>query len=199
MKHETRQEIDDAFNDYVEEVVGVLVALAASAYNTGMLTAQYLVKGYTASPAQLYMYTRAYMADYQRMLVEKGGTEIDGVFVPWLIDSKIELRQKVFDIINDGLERGTPPDAIAAELRTVLVDDQLSHALLIATNEATTLRNRGLDRIYENAGVEFVTCVFGPNPCPMCIPHIGRVYRRSEAPYLPRHPYCREYYVPVYY
>ncbi len=197
MKPETEQEIDQAIDEYATEVIGILTAYAVASYMAGMLSANYFVKDHQVSIAQMDADAHMLADDYHRMLVERGGTMIDETFKPWLSDTKIDLRQQIKTLINNELEKGVPVDVITAELATMLSLRE-SDALRIASNEIITLRDRGMDALYRRANVRYVTCVFGPNPCPQCIPHIGRVYRIEEAPYLPRHVHCREYYIPVY-
>jgi hypothetical protein len=131
------------------------------------------------------------------LLVDHGGTIINGEFIPWLKDYQADVRGKIADIIYQGYTQGKHSEQVQEELKNYLIVEQESRRKLIATNELATLRNIGMDRAYTVAGVEYVMRKLGPNPCPVCAPHRNRIYRFGTQPYMPIHPYCMDYYVPV--
>lgn len=197
MRPEIQEEVDKAVDEYVAEVTSILVAFAVTAYMLGELHAHYYLPNYILYPAQHQYYAYEYVQQYKNLLIREGATIIDGEKVSWLKDMSIELRRQIADVIDNGLKFNKPVDTVTRELETFIVGKRSSQIALIAQNEIITLRNRGMDKLYENARVEWVQYKQpGINPCILCASRKDKVYLRSDAPFLPAHPRCPDYYVP---
>jgi len=91
--------------------------------------------------------------DYRDLLTSKGGSMIDGEFVPWLKDAVAADRKTVSDIVINGLKAGKPPSQLRKELETVL-SAQEHNSALVAYQETRRLLNDGTNDRWTNEGIE---------------------------------------------
>lgn len=75
----------------------------------------------------------------------------------------------------DGLARGAGPSEISRELASVIgsggpagTTGAQARATMIARTEAMNAHQRATDARYEQAGVQYVEVILGPNPCDIC-------------------------------
>lgn len=124
-----------------------------------------------------------YLKEYKAGLLD-GHTVIQGKKVYWLRDRTLAERQKIFDIIKDGITKDIGSDQITQELQDYF-KIQKSQAETIAINETAYVQARARDITYQKFGVEKVLWVVGSNPCHICEELAGRVFTWDDLPNTP--------------
>jgi SPP1 gp7 family putative phage head morphogenesis protein len=123
----------------------------------------------------------AYAKEYEQLLIEEGGTIINGTLNPWYRDSTDEQRRRVAEIIKDGIAQGKatgvrekasggyPKGTIAEELHSYF-DTRRSHASTVARTEVGRIKNIGAIDRYKDNRVEEVVILDneGPHSCTRC-------------------------------
>ncbi|MEN6551537.1 MAG: minor capsid protein, partial [Methanobacterium sp.] len=124
-----------------------------------------------------------YLKEYKKSVMD-GYTTIQGKKVYWLRDRTLTERQKIFDILKDGITKGKSRDLIAQELKAYF-EMQKSQAQLIAINETNYIKAQARDITYKKYGVERVLWTVGSNPCHICEELEGRIFTWDDLPYVP--------------
>jgi SPP1 gp7 family putative phage head morphogenesis protein len=130
-----------------------------------------------------------YLKTYQTQIRE-GYTVIQGEKVYWLRDRTLNERQKIFDIISDGIKNGRSPDTVKSNFMDYF-KMQKSQAESIARTETAYVQARGAEIRFKKQGVEKVKWLLGPDPCEVCIPIGGKIFTWDTLPYqIPVHVRC---------
>lgn len=170
-----RDEYDQDMDELEAATLAALLLSIEQSYELGELAVcDYAGVGYSK------VYSK-YLNDYKDLLVNSGGTYIDGEFVPWLDTYNREQRERIWDAI--------------MEQNPALVDDlfakRVGHADMVVRNEGWRLFNDGIRIRGEMLGIDYYYLAPGPNPCPLCAPYVDRVYPVNRLPYWPpRHANC---------
>jgi len=130
--------------------------------------------------------------DYEKELVEKGGTTINGKFVPWLNDRVESERQEIAKIITDGIKNGDTTDQIGEALSKHF-DGYRNQAKAIAHHEGGTIISKGQLSGWDASGHTAVDVLDdeGPNSCQECSDVNGEVWSIDYAnDHAKEHPWC---------
>jgi len=139
-----------------------------------------------------------FLKTYQEQINE-GYTVIQGEKVYWLRDRTLNERQKIFDIIHDGVTENKSKDVITQEFQEYF-SMQKTRAELIASNETRYVQARARDAAYKNSGVEKLRWITASHPCSICEELDGRVFSWDDMPYQqPVHIHCLCDLEPVFY
>lgn len=156
-----------------------LVAGAAKDYLKGTATAyKRLGEKFVAEEVKDDVYS--FLKTYQKQLNE-GYTVIQNEKVYWLRDRTLKERQKIFDIISDGVTQGKSPDVVKKEFQDYF-GMQKRQAERIARTETAYVQANGRDDRYKKFGVERVKWLLGPNPCPECLDYGNKIYTWDTLP-----------------
>ena len=90
--------------------------------------------------------------EYRDLLVNKGGSMINGEFKPWLDDMIAADRQAVTDIVTKGIEAGKPLRDLRKDLDQVFVQGEHNSAL-VAYQETRRLLNDGTKQRWSDEGI----------------------------------------------
>lgn len=208
MKRETREILDAALEEYERRQVGTLVRDATAAYIAGDVRAQGKLRlsvSFDLVHREALEFARGYRSD----LVDRGGSIIQGEFVPWLADQRQGTRSTIHEIIERGIREGKPlgvkeyrsgggypKGSVAADLQEYF-GERKSHAATVARTETRRIDAAGARARYKASDVWGLRRLCGPNPCDECQQYCGQVYPIDEAPELPLHPNCTCDYAPV--
>lgn len=122
--------------------------------------------------------------------IEQGYTIIQGEKVYWLRDRVLNERQKIFDIISEGIKKGLPPDQVNKNFIDYF-NIQKSQAESLARTETAYVQARGAENRFKKQNVGRVKWLLGPNPCEICLPLGGKIFTWETLPYqIPVHPRC---------
>lgn len=104
----------------------------------------------------------------------------------------MEWQVAVKKAVINGIDKGMSAAEMSREINGVVDDLTGYEAERIARTEAARARINGRLGTYLGAGVQMMTYVVGPNPCPeICLPRAGREYTVSMIrAMLPAHPNC---------
>lgn len=131
----------------------------------------------------------AYLKTYKSQISD-GYTYIQGEKVFWLRDRTINERQKIFDIIKEGIIKGKSPDVVKQDFVTHF-GMQKSQAETLARTETAYVQARGAENRFKRQGVEKIKWLLGANPCSECKKYGGKVFTWDTLPFsIPRHPRC---------
>ena len=208
MKKATQKAIDAAIAKYKANIIKELTEAAPEAHIAGDLAALNKLKpigvDFTLVQAEALSYSKKYSKD----LYSKGGSVINGKFVPWLKESSAQKRQNIAKIITDGLKAGKPTTAIggkalgkgtiAYDIAKECSDKGDGWAAMVARTETARIQGHGAMDRYKEQEIEEVKYLCGPNPCEeICAPDCQKVFKINEAPEQPRHPRCVCDYAPI--
>jgi len=133
----------------------------------------------------VYKFLKTYQAQ-----INEGYTVIQGEKVYWLRDRTLNERQKIFDIVKNGIIEGTNPNVTKKEFQNYF-KMQKSQAEAIARTETAYVQARGRDDRYKQSGVKRVKWLLGKNPCPRCQNYGGHIFTWDSLPgETPLHPRC---------
>lgn len=208
MKKATQKAIDAAIAKYKANIIKELTGAAPKAHIAGDLAALNKLKpiavDFTLVQAEALKYTK----DYSKLLYTKGGSMIDGKFVPWVKDLTAHKRENIAKIITDGLKAGKPTTAIggkalgkgtiAYDLAKECSGKGDAWATMVARTETARIQGHGAMNRYKEQEIEEVKYLCGPDPCAeICAPDCQKIFKIDEAPEQPRHPRCVCDYAPI--
>lgn len=133
--------IDAAFTAMKLAFVETLVDNAIDANIAGQVKAGLLMK----MPLNFELVSSravAAVGPYKRALIEGGGSDIQGKFVPWLDDMVRAERERVAAIVENGIREGTALKDISKKLDGVFTEAQ-HNAQLTAFQESKRLYTKG--------------------------------------------------------
>lgn len=200
----------DPDNNVPEELIAVLLLAIPAFENARMETiiagaSQNYLKGtkiayerlgenFVSSDVKDDVYS--FLKTYKKQINE-GYTIIQGEKVYWLRDRTLTERQKIFDIISEGITKGKAPDVVKSEFQNYF-SMQGYQAERLARTETAYVQEKGIYDRYTTFGVKKVKWLLGSNPCPVCAQFGGKVFDIDDLPYLiPVHPSCTCTIVPV--
>lgn len=177
-----------AIPKFEEARIETIIAGASKNYLKGTKTAyKRLNKKFVAEEVKDDVYY--FLITYQKQL-EQGYTVIQGEKVYWLKDRTLAERQKIFDIVSEGITKGKSPEVVKKQFQDYF-GMQKRHAEAIARTETAYVQAQGRDQRYKKFGVEKVKWLLGSNPCPKCIPFGGKIFTWDDLPYQqPMHVNC---------
>jgi len=207
MKKATEKAINAAIAKYKADTIKELTEAAPKAHIAGDLAALKKLRPIAVDFTLVQVEALKYSKDYSKMLYTKGGSMIQGEFVPWLKDSAAHKRENIAKIITDGLKAGKPTTAIggkrlgegtiAYDIAKECSDKGDGWAAMVARTETARIQGHGAMDRYKEQEIEEVKYLCGPDPCPICAVHCQHVYKITEAPEQPLHPRCVCDYAPV--
>lgn len=207
MKKATQTAINAALAKYKADIIKQLTEAAPKAHIAGDLAALNKLKPITVDFTLVQAEALKYSKDYSKLLYTKGGSMIDGKFVPWVKDLTAHKRENIAKIISDGLKAGKPTTAIggkalgkgtiAYDLAKECSGKGDAWAAMTARTETARIQWHGAKTRYEEQEIEEVRDLCGPNPCPLCAADCQKIFKLSDAPEHPRHPGCVCDYAPV--
>lgn len=151
----------------IEAYASVLAWSATDAYLSGQLRASRLLR-IPLSFHVVNLEAVARIANYKHDLIVNGGSVIDGTFKPWLTDMAEEARDKVTQIVEEGIRNGTPLRDVRNALDEVFTMQE-HKSQLVAYQETRRLFNQGtMDRFSDENINEMVWMHMDPqeNPRP---------------------------------
>lgn len=138
----------------------------------------------------------SFLKTYKKQINE-GYTIIQGEKVYWLRDRTLTERQKIFDIVSEGVIKGKSPDVVKKEFQDYFLMQEYQ-AERLARTETAYVQEKGIYDRYTTFGVKKVKWLLGANPCHVCAQFGGKVFDINDLPYLiPVHPSCTCTIVPV--
>lgn len=103
---------------------------------------------------------------YKLALIERGGSDIQGKFVPWLTDMIAADREQVSELVSNAVRQGTPLKELSKQLDTVFTAQQ-HDATLTAYQETKRLYTAGtFDRFKEERIQRGIWHHMDPQPDP---------------------------------
>ena len=139
-----------------------------------------------------------YLNEYKNCIMD-GYTVIQGKKVYWLRDRTLKERQKIFDIVKEGISENKGKEILTRKLQDYF-NLQKTQSELIAGNETQYVQARARDTVYLNFGVERLRWITAAHPCSVCEEFEGRVYTWDDLPYQqPVHIRCLCDLEPVFY
>lgn len=193
-------EYEKAYETFLDSYKAALVKEGTKAFIQGDLKAQKALKlklNFNLVNKEALKYIKKYKQE-----LDKGGSTIQGKWVPWLEDMAKEDRAKIAKILEEGYKAGKPTgvkeykrggypkNSIANDLQGFF-SARRSHAATVARTEIARIQSHGSVNRYQIQGVKKVMwLVF--NPCDICSQYARRVYEIDKVPAeVPRHPNCR--------
>lgn len=197
---EALKAFEKAYEDYEKAYKEALVTNGTKAFIQGDLKAQKaldLKLKFNLVNKEALKYIKEYKKELAR-----GGSTIQGEFIPWLEDKSKEERAAISKILEEGYKAGKatgvkelkkggyPKNTIAADLQQYF-NSRKSHAALVARTEIARIQSHGSINRYHKQGIKKIMwLVF--NPCPICQNYARRVYDIDKMPReIPAHPNCR--------
>jgi SPP1 gp7 family putative phage head morphogenesis protein len=182
-----KQVIGSAIIAYEKAFIGVLIAAASKNYIKGAIGANKLM-GNPGLP-DVISEARTYVKSYSEML-NAGYTMIQGEKLYWLKDRVLEDRQKIFDIITEGLKDGKTTAEIAQEYMDYFQSSK-EYAQMLCQTETAYVQAMAQEEQYKINGVKTVFWVLGDKPCSECEMYGNQTYTWEELPaQIPVHPRC---------
>lgn len=104
-------------------------------------------------------------------------------------------REEIRGIIGQAAEEGLGPAQIAERIRQAGVTQSVARSEAIARSESARAYSAGSLLAYEDAGIEQVEWLIGPEPCELCKPLDGKIIALGEefadgVRHPPLHPNC---------
>lgn len=155
---EAEFELINAFTKTLMRDYGNALAYSASeAYLSGQFRASRLLR----IPFSFHLVNLeaiARVANYKHDLITKGGSVIDGEFKPWLKDMAEEARNRVTQVVEEGIKNGTPLQQVKKALDEVFTLQE-HKSKLVAYQETRRLFNMGgMDR-FKGEGIQQATWI----------------------------------------
>lgn len=202
----------DPDNNVTEELLAVLIVAIPTFENARMETIiagasknylngtkiayERLGENFVSSEVKDDVYS--FLKTYKKQINE-GYTIIQGEKVYWLRDRTLNERQKIFDIIKEGVTENKHQGVIIQEFKNYF-SMQESQAEVIASNETRYVKARARDLTYKKSGVEKLRWITASHPCSVCEELDGRVFTWDDMPYQqPVHIHCLCDLEPVFY
>jgi len=210
MRPTTIERLNQAFASFSKQLRELLIEEAARAHVRGDILAHAKLG---LEPDELHVTQAAldYSRSYGEMLREEGASIISGKKVPWLADMEAEERNRVHDIIQQGIDEGKypgvkervkggyPEGTIANDLEGFF-SDRKSHASTVARTETKRIQNEGALGRYTERGYETVKVLDdeGPNSCAACAAANGQDWTVEYAQdHELEHPNCVRDFAPI--
>ena len=194
MKPETRAAIMKALEERHRDYIKALSRGAMLTHRLAQVEAD-KIAGYQLSPKDWGVINEAavrFAANYQKMLMEKGATIINGEEIPWLDALKTAEREYVSEYIQKGLAEGKAPSELADGLQEHF-NFAKSHAEMVARTETGRIRNVGNMERWGERGFKKVGIIDdeGPTSCEECAKANGQVWPMDYAlSHELQHPNC---------
>ncbi len=141
-----------ATDTMVNSYANILAFTAAESYLTGQFRASRLLR----IPFSFHLVNLeaiARIANYKHDLITKGGSVIDGEFKPWLKDMGEVARDRVTQVVEEGIRNGTPLTQLRSKLDEVFTMQE-HHSQLVAYQETRRMFNQGTMDRFEKEGIE---------------------------------------------
>lgn len=185
-----------------------LASSAAKAYAAGLVTGMKDAK--IVPNAQVVLKeAKAYGQKYGDLLKTEGASIINGEKVPWVADRSTEQRDKIQQIINDGIKEGKatgvkekksgsyPEGTIAHDLESYF-SDRKSQASTVARTEVGRIQSESKFDAWERHGYEEVNVLDGTDDDDACKEANGSTWTIEYARlHTKEHPNCRRTFTPV--
>jgi SPP1 gp7 family putative phage head morphogenesis protein len=168
-----------AIPSFEKSRIDTLVKGASKEYLTGAQTA-YKRLGKKIIADDVKDGVTEFLKIYKKQLND-GYTIIQGEKVFWLRDRTLAERQKIFNIISEGITQGKTPATVKKEFQDYF-SMQKRQAERIARTETAYVQANGRDDHYKKYGVEKVKWLLGPNPCPECLDYGNKIYTWDTLP-----------------
>jgi SPP1 gp7 family putative phage head morphogenesis protein len=200
MKKSLKNKIDKEIDNYIDRSINILTSNAALAFITGEIKADKLMGTSFDKPSPDSL---EYARDYKALLVDKGATIINGEEIPWLAGREKELRQQVYDSLEQGFKEGRKTygsGSIADDIADILGVEHWK-AQRIARTEVKRIMNAGTIVRYNRNNVKFVQVLDneGDNSCDECAEINGQIWTVEYAQsHELQHPNCVRSFVPVF-
>ena len=193
MKTKTQRALDAALEKQQKLLIKSLTVSAAKAYIDGAkLSFEKLGLSFT----QVNQEALKFATEYGELLMKEGASMIQEAIPPygykkvaWLKDSTAKTRKELVDIIRDGLKEGKPvgtkhayEGTIAYDLNQHLLREKTFENVRIARTEPARIQLEAGKRQFISNGILEIRRACGPNPCDICAPLCGRIYKINEAP-----------------
>jgi len=169
MKKKTKDKLDTEIDNYIERTINILSGNAGLAFIAGEIKASgNMGISYDKPSPDSLVYARA----YRQLLVDEGATIINGEKVYWMTDREKELRQQVYDTIEQGFKEGRKTygsGSIADDIAEILGVEHWK-AQRISRTEVKRIMNAGTIQRYERNKVKYVQVLDneGENSCEEC-------------------------------
>jgi len=187
VRWETREAINEAMDDYERDVMRALTVGAYRAYikadeeatvdankddmhegGAGAPTGKGAKPDYKTrvDPKQWMVIDSAaanYIAEYRRLLTEKGATLINGQEVPWLQHFSYEARSEVTNILERGIHEGIGSRELGKELASVFGNSR-AKATTVARTETAQIRGNAKAKRWKERGYSVVRITDGRSP-----------------------------------
>lgn len=196
MKLATGKELDAALDKYQTTITKSLTKSAALSYVDGaQLAAAKLGLGTIPATKEALAYAKQYGTLLSRegaSLIQDSTPPYGYTKIPWLKDSTLATREQVAKTIADGLKAGKPvasiggkhvaDGTIAKDLQDLLVREKAFENVRIARSEPARIQLEASKIQYKANGIKEIKRICGPNPCELCAPLCGRIYKIDAAP-----------------
>lgn len=200
MKKSIKKQIDQEIDDYIQRNINILTGNAGLAFIAGEIKASNLmgVKYDRPSPASL-----EYARDYKQQLIDEGSSTINGKKIKWMADRKKELRQQVFDKLEEGFKEGRKTygkGSIADDIAEILGTEHWK-AQRIARTEVKRIMNIGTINRYNKNSVKYVQVLDneGDNSCEKCAELNQQIWTVEYAQsHELEHPNCVRTFIPIF-
>lgn len=201
--------IEDAINRYIKNIENTTIDGVLRKHLEGGMTAQQSLDRYTrASPGAGVSFTLVkqeavdFISVYKNDLIKRGGGYVwdakqgKPVFVKWLDDQKIAVREGITSKVNEAVEKGWGSGKLAKNLESVWDETDVRNSR-IARSELARAQWQGSHTRFKNSEIKFVRRLLGMNPCPICdaiatadVGYGPGIYRIDDVPEVPTHPNC---------
>jgi SPP1 gp7 family putative phage head morphogenesis protein len=221
MKSDTEAEIRQATEEWKEDYIEILTLAAYESYLDGMIDADEILgmprgpDGKLLDPDKYFNVISEAAMDYSKsygqILREEGSTVMKGEKVPWLATLEETQRNRIHQIINDGIAEGLPtgvkesadgkyPKGSIAEQLQGYFNDRKSHASTVARTEVARIQNISSLERWKDRGYSQVKVLDGNgvNSCEACNEVNGQTWTLESA--LEReleHPNCYRAFSPI--
>lgn len=169
MKKKTKDKLDTEIDNYIERTINILSGNAGLAFIAGEIKASgNMGISYDKPSPDSLVYARA----YRQLLVDEGATIINGEKVYWMADREKELREQLFNKIEEGFKEGRKTygsGSIADDIAEILGVEHWK-AQRISRTEVKRIMNAGTIQRYERNKVKYVQVLDneGENSCEEC-------------------------------
>lgn len=167
----------EAIQTFEENRIDVMVKGATKGYLKGeMIAHTRLDTPFKSSEVKddIYSFLKTYKAQ-----LDEGYTIIQGEKNYWLKKRTLEERQKIFDIISNGITEGKSPPKVAKEFEKYFGMAKRD-AVTLARTETAYVQATGRDIRYKKFGVKKVKWLLGKNPCDVCRALGGKIFMLAD-------------------
>jgi len=200
MKKKTKDKLDTEIDNYIDRTINILSGNAGLAFVAGEIKASNTMGiSYDKPSPDSLVYARA----YRQLLVDEGATIINGEKVYWMADREKELREQLFNKIEEGFKEGRKTygsGSIADDIAEILGVEHWK-AQRISRTEVKRIMNAGTIQRYERNKVKYVQVLDneGENSCEECAKINGQKWDIEYAnSHELEHPNCVRSFVPIF-